>query len=424
MLERRRLLQGGAIAVAGLLSSRGAGAADPTRPEWMQVPGGPFTPYGTPAAHEAEVVRWVSANRAVPGNGASWTPLQALEGIVTPNGLHFERHHNGVPEIDPARHRLLIHGLVDRPLAFSVADLLRYPLQSRLCFIECAGNSNTSWNRRPLQSAAGNLHGLVSCAQWTGVPLSTVLAEAGVGARAAWLVAEGADAFAMKVSLPLEKALNDTLLALFQNGERLRPGNGYPLRLIVPGWEGVLSVKWLRRIELTDRPAMTRDETARYTDLLADGRARRFAFEQPVKSLITSPSAGMHLPPGLHQLSGLAWSGAGRIARVEVSTDGGASWADAALDEPILPACCTRFRLPWQWNGTPATLQSRATDEAGATQPERRALLRERGPNAYYRYNAIVRWHVNERGFVSHVYDEAEPEPGAGGAAGIDVDWQ
>ncbi|CAI8736014.1 sulfite dehydrogenase [Methylocaldum szegediense] len=374
-------------------------------PPWMKTPGEPFTNYGRPSPHEKDVIRWISANAGAPGNGISWTPLHKLEGIVTPNGLHFERHHNGVPQIDPHRHRLLIHGLVENPLSFSIDDLLRYPMVSRLCFVECGGNSNAGWHEEPIQTPVGYFHGLASCSEWTGVPLAVILDEAGLRPEARWLIAEGADAAAMNISIPVEKALDDAMLALYQNGERLRPENGYPLRLILPGWEAVLSVKWLRRLQAANRPVMARNETAKYTELLPSGKARQFTFVMDAKSIITFPSPGRNLSgPGLYQISGLAWSGRGRIRRVEISADGGRSWAESALQEPVLPQCFTRFRLPWRWDGSPLVLKSRATDETGYVQPEREVLIAERGRHGYFHYNAVVAWAVAEDGTVSHVY--------------------
>ncbi|MGH8120369.1 MAG: sulfite dehydrogenase, partial [Gammaproteobacteria bacterium] len=380
-------------------------AINPASPPWMHEPGAPFSIYGVPSPYEDTVVRFPTANRDVPGNGVSWTPLHKLEGTITPNGLHFERHHNGVPQIDPAQHQLLIHGLVQKPSFFSIDNLLRYPMQSRICFVECGGNSNAGWNKSPAKAEAGYFHGLASCSEWTGVPLAVVLKETGVNQKAKWLNAEGADAFAMNISIPLEKALNDTLLALYQNGERIRPENGYPLRLIVPGWEGVLHVKWLRRLKLTDRPIMARNETSKYTELQPSGKARMFTFVMEAKSLITSPSANMLLKqPGLYQITGLAWSGRGKIAKVEVSADGGKTWAEAALQEPVLDKCFTRFRIPWQWDGKPAVLKSRATDGTGYVQPERDKLVAERGRHGFFHYNAIVIWQVDENGLVTHIY--------------------
>ncbi len=414
LLHRRVFLSSGlmsaTVALAGI-SLRGAAeevrtdAGSPLgTPPWMKKPGLPFSNYGQPSPHE-QVVRWISANPAVPGNGVSWTPLHELEGTLTPSGLHFERHHNGVPEIDPAQHRLLIHGRVRRPLIFTMADLARYPLRSHLLFLECGGNSNAGWREEPVQNVAGLVHGLVSCSEWAGVPLSILLDEAGIDPKATWLIAESADAIAHNMSLPVAKAMDDCILALYQNGEKLRPENGYPLRLIAPGWEGVLNVKWLRRLEVTDRPVMSRNETSKYTELLPSGKSRQFTFVMDAKSLITRPSHGMTLSgPGYYELSGLAWSGRGRIAKVEVSADGGKSWAEAALQEPVLPRCFTRFRMGWRWDGAPAVLKSRAVDETGYVQPEREAVVEERGRHGYFHYNAVVAWGVSEDGGVRHVY--------------------
>ena len=401
---KRGLVLGGAAALG---PSGMATAADKRAglSPWMQEPGQPFSNYGQPSDHESHTIRWISANPMVEGNGVSWTPLHDLAGSITPNSLHFERHHNGVPAIDPRRHRLRIDGLVRRPLSFSMQALLRYPRISRLCFIECGGNSNTGWHQRPVQSRAGYLHGLVSCSEWTGVPLAILLNEAGVNQKAGWLIAEGADAAGISVSLPLAKALDDVILALYQNGERVRPENGYPLRLLVPGWEGILNVKWLQRLSLAEAPLMSRYETAKYTDLLPNGKARQFSFQMQAKSLITYPSPGHDLPEqGLYEIRGLAWSGAGRIRRVDVSSDGGETWTEAQLQGPVLPACLTRFRIPWRWHGEPSILLSRAVDETGYMQPTREALLAERGQHNEYHYNALVSWQISAAGTVRHVY--------------------
>ena len=396
--------------------------ADPARPSWMQEPGAPFSTYGVPSPFEESVVRFPSPNRVVAGNGVSWTPLHLMEGTITPNGLHFERHHNGVPQINPAQHRLLIHGLVNNPSFFTIENLLRYPMTSRICFVECGGNSNAGWNKSPSRAEAGYFHGLVSCSEWTGVPLSTVLDEVGINKAASWLIAEGADAFAMNISIPLEKAMKDGMLALYQNGERIRPENGYPLRLILPGWEGVQNVKWLRRLKATDRPIMARNETSKYTELQPSGKARMFTMVMEAKSLITSPSANMLLKePGLYQITGLAWSGRGKISKVEVSADDGKSWAETQLQEPVLSQSFTRFRIPWQWDGKPARLKSRATDETGYVQPEREQLIAERGRHGFFHYNAIVTWEVDQDGVVNHVYDKKEPENK--GTVDIDFGW-
>ncbi len=403
LLDRRRFLKQG-LGGAGL-AFVGFDALAEEPPPWMKTPGAPFSNYGQPSPHEKAAIRWISANPGAPGNGISWTPLHRLEGIVTPNGLHFERHHNGVPQIDPDQHRLLIHGLVKNPLSFGIDDLLRYPLVSRLCFVECGGNSNAGWHEEPIQTPVGYFHGLASCSEWTGVPLAVLLDEAGLLPEARWLIAEGADAAALNMSIPVEKALDDAIVALYQNGERLRPENGYPLRIILPGWEAVLNVKWLRRLQASAQPAMSRNETAQYTEPQPSGTARQFTFLIDAKSLITQPSPGYRLRgPGLYQISGLAWSGRGKIKRVEVSADGGKSWAEAALQEPVLSKCFTRFRLPWRWSGEPLVLKSRAVDETGYAQPERAALVQERGRNGYFHYNAIVSWAVASDGSLSHVY--------------------
>lgn len=412
LLDRRLLLKGGMVLAsaqaAGSLSAaetKNAAPLDPADPPWLHHTGGPFTTYGLPSRYEKYVIRNIGGNRTPSGDGVSWTPLEDLAGIVTPSGLHFERHHDGVPDIDPTLHRLVIHGLVGKPLEFTVEDLLRYPMQSRFLFIECGGNSNAGWHSEPIQRPVGAFHGLVSCSEWTGVPLSILLDEAGVDATASWVIAEGADAGLLNVSLPLSKLADDAMLGLYQNGERLRPENGYPLRLIVPGWEGITNVKWLRRLHVTDQPAMTRNETAKYTELLPSGKARMFTFVMDAKSLITSPSPGQKMyGPNIYEIRGLAWSGRGRIAKVEVSADGGKTWAEAHLQEPVMAHCFTRFRAPWAWDGKPSILKSRATDETGYVQPERDVLVKERGREGYFHYNAIVSWAVDEDGEITHVY--------------------
>jgi sulfane dehydrogenase subunit SoxC len=411
LLHRRIFLtQGVALIGAGgftALSTRPVSAADPPNvPPWMGAPGAGMSGYGAPAKYEDKVQRVGIASQAgTTGSGASRTPLERLNGIVTPSGLHFERHHSGVPDIDPSAHRLLVHGLVRRPLVFTMDALLRYPMVSRIQFIECSGNSRPNLNPTPPTTSCGAIHGLVSCSEWTGIPLSIVLAEASVDPSARWLLAEGADAAAMSRSVPLAKAMDDALLAVYQNGERLRPENGYPVRLFLPGYEGNMSVKWLRRIKLTTAPTMTKDETSKYTDLLADGKALMFTYTMDVKSVITAPSPGLAMQgPGLYEISGLAWSGAGKIAKVEVSADGGRTWGEAALAEPVLSKALTRFRMAWRWDGRPAVLKSRATDEAGAVQPTRDKVVADKGTQFLYHYNAIQAWSVAPTGEVKNVY--------------------
>jgi sulfane dehydrogenase subunit SoxC len=397
------------LAARGLISGRAkdADAAEPLEvPPWMKSPGAGFNDYGVPAKYESKVTRTFGRSQpGTTGSGAIRTPLEALEGTITPSGLHFERSHSGVPDIDPSKHRLLIHGMVKRPLIFTVDALLRYPMVSRVHFIECAGNSQLLYQPTPPNLTAGQTHGLVSCSEWTGVPLRLLLGEAGVDPAAPWILAEGADAAAMSRSVPMAKAMDDAILALFQNGERLRPENGYPVRLFLPGWEGNMSVKWLRRIKVVSAPVMTKDETSRYTDLQGDGKSLMFTYPMEVKSLITRPSHGMTVPgPGVYQISGIAWSGEGAIRRVEVTTDGGQSWDKATLDAPVLPRALTRFRLPWRWDGGAVVLKSRAVDDAGNVQPERAKFIAEHGNNAIFHCNAIQAWSVAPSGEVKHVY--------------------
>jgi sulfane dehydrogenase subunit SoxC len=407
--RRRFLKQSIALAGAGVAASqvaRSEAAAPGDIPASMRVPGAGMSEYGSPAKYERAVTRTlIRSQPGTTGSGASRTPLEALDGMLTPSGLHFERHHNGVPDIDPATHRVLIHGLVKRPLLFSIDALLRYPMVSRIHFLECAGNSQLMYQPTPPSLTAGQAHGLVSCSEWTGVPLRLLLEEAGADPAAQWLLAEGADAAAMSRSIPMAKAMDDAMLALFQNGERLRPENGYPVRLLLPGWEGNMNVKWLRRIKVTPTAVMTKDETSRYTDLQADGKSLMFTYPMEVKSLITRPSHGLTLTgPGVHEITGIAWSGNGTITRVEVSTDGGRAWTRAELAAPVLPRALTRFRLPWKWDGQPTVLKSRAVDDTGAVQPERERFIAEHGPKAIFHFNGIVAWGVQASGEVKHVY--------------------
>lgn len=363
--------------------------------------GTPRRGYGERAATETSERFFVPGT--TPATGASRTPLQDQLGIITPSSLHFERHHAGVPRIDPANHTLTLHGLVERPLVLSMAQLKRLPSTSRIHFIECAGNTAMDHMGQP-GSNPQRSHGLLSCAEWTGVPLKVLLQEVGVKPGATWVLAEGADSSRLNRSIPLAKAMDDVLVAYGQNGEALRPEQGYPLRLLVPGWEGNVSIKWLSRLELVDQPYMTRDEAAFYTDLMPDGRARRFSFEMEAKSVITRPAGEQQLDgPGFYDITGFAWSGRGVITRVEVSTDDGRSWHDAELAGPVLPKALTRFRLPWRWDGRPTSLRSRCTDETGYVQPTREQLLAVRGKFATDHYNAIKVWHVKADGKVSHV---------------------
>lgn len=406
---RRSVAVGGLATAAGqaageaLASAKAAAPGDGPLPvpPWTRTPGAPTgaQPYGQPSPFEARVVRHARNGIAQALSASTRTPLQDLDGIITPNGLFYERHHAGVPAVDPAQHRLLVHGLVKQSLLFTVDELRRFPSESHIYFLECSGNPGFDFHG----PTAAQVNGLLSCAEWTGVPLRSVLQEAGLQPDAAWVVAEGADAAAMTRSVPLDKCLDDALLVYSQNGERLRPEQGYPLRLLLPGYEGNMSIKWLRRLHVTAAPAHSREETAKYTDLLPDGRARQFSFVMEAKSLITAPSGGQRLTQrGFHEIRGIAWTGRGRIRRVEVSVDNGRSWQDAALQAPILTRALTRFRLPWRWTGEEAVIQSRATDETGYVQPTLEALLAVRGLHSGYHNNAITPWRVAVDGQVTH----------------------
>jgi len=403
LLSRRALL-----AVAGVAATGGAAQAATIgagSPPTMLTPGRPMSAYGDPSARTGLARILGAPLPGRPGSGSSRTPLQLLEGSLTPNALHFERHHNGVPDIDPERHELLIHGLVRQPLVFTLESLLRYPMQTQVRFIECAGNSGALAAAQPTQASAGALHGLLSCSEWTGVPLSHLLDEAGIDRSARWVLAEGADAAGMSRSVPLAKCLDDAMIALFQNGEPIRPEQGFPMRLLLPGYEGNINVKWLRRLKLTAQPTFSKDETSKYSDLLRNGRAELFTLPMGVKSLITRPSFGLPLAgPGLYEISGLAWSGHGSLSRVEVSADGGRSWADAVLTSPVQPMALNRFRAAWRWDGAPAVLMSRATDERGNRQPTREQWFAPYSPRHTYHFNAIHSWGVGADGQVSHVY--------------------
>jgi sulfane dehydrogenase subunit SoxC len=404
LIDRRVFLTVGA-AVSGIALTDAASADSLAIEPWMKVPGSPFVGYGQPSHFEDKVVRVAANPPNAPGTGAARTPLHRLKGTITPNGLHFERSHSGIPDIDPDAHRLLIHGLVKRPLVFTLEALSRYPMESRIAFIECGGNGLQLYQKDPAQVNVQALHGLVSCAEWTGVKLSTLLDESGVDATAKWILAEGADAAGMSRSVPLAKAMDDALIALYQNGERMRPSNGYPMRLLLPGYEGNMQVKWLRRIKVTEGPTMTKDETSKYTMLLPEGKSLQFVFPMEAKSVITQPSPGLTMKgPALYEVSGLAWSGSGKIAKVEVSADAGKTWAPAALQQPVLPMALTRFRMAWRWNGGPAILQSRATDETGFVQPTRAELIANRGTKAFYHFNGVTSWGIAENGEVKHVY--------------------
>lgn len=391
----------GFLATAGLsaaCSQKGEQAADEEPPSQL---GAQVSAYGERSPYE-------TAKRLVPDLkrpqiGSTTTPLADTEGILTPSSLHFERHHAGVPPIDPARHTLLIHGMVDRPTVFTLDELKRLPSVSRIHFIECSGNSGREW-KAPGAGDVQRGFGLASCSEWTGVPVSLLLEEAGLRRDAKWVLAEGADACKLFRSLPLDKLLRDALVVYAQNGEAIRPSQGYPLRLLVPGFEGNTNVKWLRQLKVVDEPYMAKDETSKYTDLMPDSKARIFTFVMDAKSVITHPSGGRKLSgPGFHEIRGLAWSGRGRIETVEVSTDGGKRWKASMLQEPRLPMAFTRFRMAWEWDGQPVELMSRAIDETGYAQPSREDLAAARGLQSSYHYNGIKAWRITASGEVHSV---------------------
>ena len=351
---------------------------------------------------EQKVVRLLGTSKH-PEASSSTTPLAGTMGIITPAALHFERHHSGVPALSEKDHELLIHGLVQSSLVFSMADLKRLPSASQTYFLECAGNGGREWSDKVAVDVQSGF-GLASCSEWTGVKLSTLLREVGLKADAKWFIAEGGDICKMHRSLPIEKGLKDVLVAYGQNGEALRPEQGYPLRLIVPGWEGNVSVKWLRQIKVVAEPLASREETSKYTDMMPDGKARQYTFTMEAKSVITNPSGGHRLTKrGYVEISGLAWTGKGRIERVEVTTDGGKSWQQATLQEPRLPMAFTRFRFDWDWLGEEAMIASRAVDETGYVQPARAELLEVRGENSHYHFNGVKLWKIAADGKVTHV---------------------
>lgn len=402
-VSRRHLLRQGAQLITGgfVLNSRNGYPQTTLSPGDSTKVLGPLpSELGTRSPFEAirrEVGRYDP-------DGYSMTPLEKLSGIITPSDLHFERHHAGVPAIDSGRYALLVHGLVDRPLKFSLADLKRFPSESRICFIECTGNGyKTSFDRSdiPDKVTPGQLDGLLSTSEWTGVRLSTLFREVGARKSATWFLAEGQDAAVMTRSIPMAKAWDDALVVYAQNGEALRPEQGYPARLLLPGWEGNTSVKWLRRIEINDAPFMTREETAKYSDARTNGKIEMFTFTIGPKSLITSPSYPTILPArGWWEISGLAWSGNGKIDKVDISVDGGKTWQGANLQKPVLSKCTTRFTFPWNWNGKAALFMSRARDEKGFQQPSVSEARKGRGPATYYHNNVIRPWQINKDGQI------------------------
>ena len=403
-------------AVAGVAAPALAQAAFKGDPNILELPehskglGQPVTTnsYGMPSKWEKNLQRRESPGLTrVGGSSVSFCPLQGLFGIITPNGLHFERHHQGWWDIDPTKHRFMINGLVKNPKVYTMDDLMRLPSVSRMHFIECGANTGMEWGNVAVPTVQYT-HGMLSCCEFTGVPLSVLLEDCGYDKlKGKFLLAEGADGSSMTRTLSMERALDDCFVAYAMNGEMLRPENGYPLRLVVPGVQGVSWVKWLRRIEVGDKPYATKDETLHYVDLMPDGTHRQYSSIQECKSVITTPSGGQTLlDRGFHNISGLAWSGRGKIKRVDVSVDGGRNWRTAKLESPILTKCLTRFNIGFNWDGGPTILQSRAIDETGYVQPKASQLRAVRGTRSIYHNNAIQSWKLDTNGEVSNVHME------------------
>lgn len=412
--RRRNLIRGSFLAASAAMAGAPLAAAvsadDPDIvgvPPWTKMLGRPVAsnPYGMPSKYESQLVRRESPGLAsVPQASVAFTPLQGMFGIITPSGLHFERHHQGWVDIDPSRHRLMINGLVKRPRVYTMDDLMRLPSVSRIHFLECGANGAMEWGNVAVPTVQYT-HGMLSGSEFTGVLLSTLLDDAGFDRKTAkYLLAEGADGSSMTRTIDIERALDDAMVAYGMNGEMLRPENGYPLRMVVPGVQGVSWVKWLRRIEVGDKPYATKDEASHYVDLMPDGRMRQYTSIHEAKSVITSPSGGqVLLNKGFYNVTGLAWTGRGRIKKVDVSFDGGKNWKAARLENPVLPKALTRFNVDWVWDGSPAILQSRAIDETGYVQPTYPQLREVRGTRSVYHNNAIQSWKVADGGEVSNV---------------------
>jgi sulfane dehydrogenase subunit SoxC len=403
-LSRRKLLKAASVVIAGSTVAENAPAET-----LADVPDrGPGAPLGE-HSERSEYVKICRIPEAGPGvrnidpNDAinSKTPLNRLVGTITPSDLHYERSHSGVPDIDPATHRLLIHGMTRKQLVLTVDDLKAMPSVSRIHFVECTGNGWENWHKADENLTVQNTHGLVSTNEWTGVPLKILIDLVGRESGSTWMLAEGGDGAAVARSIPLtDEIMNEAMIAYGQNGEPLRPAHGFPIRLIMPGFEGNLHIKWLRRLKFGDQPWMTRWETARYTQLLANGKARQFQLRMETNSVITGPSGMMEIKPGYNRITGLAWSGHGKITKVEVSTDGAKSWKAAQLNQPVLSKSQSRFQMDWVWDGNPTKIVSRSTDEKGNVQPDRQSFIAAVGTNALFHYNAQQTWTIDAEGRV------------------------
>ncbi|MGJ4963134.1 sulfite dehydrogenase [Bradyrhizobium sp. HKCCYLRH3061] len=405
-ISRRRFVKASAVAVS--VSIAGEALADDLADVPAREPGDALSAFSarSPYVHIGRIPEATPGKRNVDPADAinSKTPLDRLVGTITPSDLHYERSHSGVPNIDPARHRLLIHGMTREQLVLTPDDIARMPSISRVVFIECTGNGWENWKKADPNLTVQNTHGLVSSNEWTGVPLRHLIELVGKDHRSAWMLAEGGDAAGVARSIPLtDEIMDEAFVAFGQNGEPLRPAHGFPLRLIMPGFEGNLNIKWLRRLKFGDAPWMTRWETARYTQLLANGKAMQFQLRMETNSVITSPSGTMTIRPGYNRITGLAWSGHGRIAKVEVSTDAARTWQQARLNHPVLPKAQARFQLDWQWDGKPTRIVSRSTDEKGNVQPDRKSFIAKTGTNALFHYSAQQTWSISGDGKVSNV---------------------
>ncbi len=401
-------LAGGGVARAATQNPPDQMITEP-RP-WSTSLGKPvaFHPYGQPSKYEVNLQRRQSPGlTAVSQASVAFSPLQGMFGIITANGLHFERHHQGWVDVDPTEHRFMINGMVKRPKVYTMDDLMRLPSVSRMHFIECGANTAMEWGNVAVPTVQYT-HGMLSCCEFTGVPLKYLLQDCGADFKnAQFILAEGNDGSSETRTISMARAMDDVIVAWGMNGEMLRPENGYPLRLVVPGVQGVSWVKWLRRIEVGDKPWNAKDETLGYVDHMPDGTLRQYTSIQECKSVITSPSGGQALlSTGFYNITGLAWSGRGKIKKVDISVDGGKNWKTATLNTPILDKCLTRFNFAWNWDGSPAILQSRAVDETGYVQPTKSQLVAVRGTRSIYHNNAIQSWKVAESGEVFNVHVE------------------
>jgi sulfane dehydrogenase subunit SoxC len=412
-ITRRTLIAGAAAAAGGMLltnlpadAQQKAAPAIPrvAPPPAVVAPGDPTKVLGAPTTAVGTRSPFVHIERTPVGEitGWSYTPLQDLTGTITPSDVHFTRVHAGVPTIDPDKHTLLIHGLVDHPIELTLADLKRYPAVTRTHFIECSGNGRAAYRTPAPDMTAQLIDGLTANSEWTGVSLQTLLNEVGVKQDAKWILAEGGDACLLARSVPIAKARDDAMIVYAQNGEPLRPEQGFPMRLLLPGYEGNMNVKWLRRLKFGAEPFMTRWETSKYTDPLIGGTIRQFSFEMDAKSIITSPSYPERLTgPGWWPITGIAWSGRGRIQRVDISTNGGKTWVEAELLSPLTPKVHVRFQYMWQWDGNESLIMSRAVDDTGYVQPTMTQLKTARGPGTDYHFNSIRAWRVSREGALT-----------------------